>query len=352
MWTFCPLFILVLIAWVIFCIFQIKRAYHVWKYQVRNQYKSSDVDLTNSRNKLIRNILLLMIVLVELANIVDCFITQSSFARKWKSNNTTFTLNQNCTLDKQTWLNDFYSVSYSNWFLEGFRQFSIIVDLNIYRLVILHLEQIYLKRRETIKKLIFKIIPGLTIANIVLVLCSYERTYILGFGISVIFMQILLVQLCRDYSRLYKSVFWYANDLKHEMSLRNPAPQRLETKLKQSKRAILSIYVGFQFYVFTLILYLLVVLVLETFFLNPCWIQSEFKVDIPTLPINKHIFYTISYSVWILRTIAASTLSSSIMLLSLCYFSRVIWKRICLEIRFYNLCPICFKRNVKQRLLV
>ena len=343
LWGLLPIFLITTFGWIIFCISQIKHSYYTWRYHRRNSFRDSHHELYNSRNKLIRNILLLTIVLAELGIGSTVMLIQTLFASDWVSNRDNITINSNCTLDKTSWLYDFESVSPTNWFLEGLRQVIYVIELSLYRLTILHLEFAYRKELFTFNRLLKNLLPPMLASLLVLVLSSFSQTYWIGFGISLIVIQVILIKCVGDARRLHLVISWAISDYENYNGITSQF--KLRKTFKTSKRVLYLLYASFQIYVFSLFLYFVIVLVIQTFLENPCWITANFYLQIPKLQFDKNIFSMICNVVWIFRTITALVMNGMLCLLSLLYFCSVLCERIRVEIRVSKILSCLYKQR-------
>ena len=340
-----PIFLLITFGWIIFCISQMRRSYHTLRYHRRNNYTDS-TELYNSRNNLVRNILLLCIILAEFGNGCTVFLVQTLFADDWVSNSANITVN-NCSLDKRSWLYDFESVSSANWFLEGLRQTFYIIELSLYRLTIHHLKSAYGREIFSAKTLLIKLIPKVFLSLIVLLLCSFSLTYCIGFGFSLIIIQVMLITCISEVRRFHLVVSWSVTD--YEYYYGDGKQMKLRNILNKNKKATYLIYFTFQLYVISLFLYFAIVLVLQTILENSCWISANFYIQIPKLEVNKNIFSMVCNIVWTFRTFTAVIFSGLLSVLSLLYFCSVFFKRILTEIRVSNLFRFLYKPILNNR---
>lgn len=348
LWSFMPLSIVIILGWVVYCCSQLKRAYHTWKYQ---QQDGGDVDVyNNSRTALIRNALLLSVVLIEGLNMFTVFTIENLFATRWLHNKQNLTIYPNCELDKNSWLYDFERVSWVNWILEGMRQALYITELILIRVTILHLESAYRKEKFILRKMVCKSFPFITSIPLVLALSAFSQSYSIGFGLSLVVIQIIMIQIMRDFKRLLMVISWEIKD--SEYASGRAVFLKSKKKLLQIKKIQIYIYMFFQTYIVSLFLYLIVVLLLQTVLLNPCWMQHNYHFKIPEIQFKKDNFYTACYIVWMFRTVCGIAIAGMLALFSVSYFCRVVFGRVRVEIRVSKLCRCMYRREIKQPLLV
>ena len=347
MWLVMPVVILISFGWIVYCCSKIKRAYHTWRYQQQN---GGDGDIyNNSRTALIRNTLLLCIVLTELLNEFTVFTIQNLFGIKWLHNTQNLTIYPNCELDKNSWLYDFERVNWVNWLLEGLRQVLYIAELILIRVTILHLESAYRKEKSSFRKMAFKFFPYITSIPVVLALSAFSQTYSIGFGLSLVVLQIILIQIVRDIRRLVMVISWQIKD--SEYSSGRAAFVKSNKNLLRIKKINFYIYVSFQIYILSLFSYFFIELLLQTILLNPCWVEHNYHLKIPEIEINKDSFYTACYIVWMFRTVCAVFATGLLALLSVSYFCCVVFERVRVEIRVSKLCRCLYRREITQPLL-
>ena len=348
MWLLMPFFLLISFGWIVYCCSQIKRAYHTWRYQQQN---GGDGDIyNNSRTALIRNILLISIVLTELLNEFTVFTIQNLFATRWLHNTQNLTIYSNCELDKNSWLYDFERVSWVNWLLEGLRQALYIAELIMLRITILHLESAYRKEKFRFRKMVFKFFPYIISIPLVLTLSGFSQTYSIGFGLSLVVIQMVLIQIVRDFKRLIMVISWEIQDSENVSG--RAVFLKLNKNLIRIKRINTQIYIFFQTYVLSLFLYFIVVLLLQTILLNPCWVEHNYHAIIPEMNFEKDKFNTACYIVWMFRTVCGIAIGGLLLLLSVSYFCSVVFERVRVEIRVSKLCRCLYRSEIKQPLLV
>ena len=348
LWTLVPVFLTITFGWIVFCISRIKQSYSTWRYHIRNNFADSDYNLYNSRNNLIRNVLLLCIVLSEFGIGFTVLLIQTCFAPKWALNHENITVSSNCTLDRTSWLYDFSSVSAANWFLEGLRQSIYIIELAFYRLTIHHLIFAYRKHIYPLKIFSKYLITTIILSLLVLVLSSLSITYTIGFGLSLIIIQFLCIQCYRDSRELHLVVSRAVSDEEYENGIKSSI--KLKNNLKRNRKVFFILAAVFQVYLVSLYLYFVVVLVTQTFLENSCWITEKFHIQIPKVQFDETVFSKVCNVIWIFRTITAVSVSAILSLMSLLYFCSVVFGRIMVEFRVRTnyLC----KHHLKQQLIV